>query len=247
MDNTSIGPSYHAIAERYKGKNAATQLADKIIAGGNGNWGKNMMAAHPQHSKEEATKMAEYILSLSAGQKTLPVRGSVVFSARTHNKSQGNYVLRAIYTDKGGPVVGDLTGSSMMIFRNQKVQAEDFVMEKKMAIVHPDGTDLTLVGNINESAYLRLSGIDFTGIKKIVSDVVSLQKGSVMQLRTGSPVGPIIAQADIPVTDPGKPAMRHVSVSLKATEGEHDLYVVFKNNSGVLENIAFIDWIRFDK
>jgi cytochrome c len=245
LENTSIGPSYMAIAERYKGKTVTSQLADKIIAGGNGNWGKNMMAAHPQHSKEEATKMAEYILSLSAPQKTLPVKGTVVFNPKTHNQSRGSYILRAIYTDKGGPVVGNLTGSSMMILRNQKVDAEDFVMEKKMSIVHPDGTNLTLVGNINANAYLSMSGVDLTGLTRIESDVVSLQKGSVIQIRTGSPAGPVIAQADIPVTDPAKPAMQHVSIQLKATEGKHDLYIVFKNNAGTLENIAFIDWVKF--
>jgi cytochrome c len=51
-EKTSIGPSYNAIADRYKGKDVAAQLAEKIIAGGNGNWGKNMMAAHPQHSQD---------------------------------------------------------------------------------------------------------------------------------------------------------------------------------------------------
>ena len=245
IENTSIGPSYMAIAERYKGKKVASQLGDKIITGGNGNWGKNMMAAHPQHSKEEVTKMAEYILSLSAAQKTLPVNGAVVFRPKNHKQSHGNYILRAIYTDKGGPVVGNLTGSSMMIFRNQKVEAEDFLMDKKMSIVHPDGTNLSLVGNINPNAFLSLNGIDLTGLKYIESDVVSLQKGSVMQVRTGSPSGTVIAQADIPITDPAKPAMQHVSMPIKATDGKHDLYIVFKNNAGVQENLAFIDWVKF--
>jgi hypothetical protein len=46
-----------------------------------------------------------------------------------HTGNQGgNYILRAIYTDKGGPVVGSLTASDIVIFRNPKVEAEDFVI-----------------------------------------------------------------------------------------------------------------------
>jgi len=245
-DKTSIGPSYNAIADRYKGKDVATQLADKIIAGGNGNWGKNMMAAHPQHSKDDAEKMAEYILSLAIKQKTLPVNGSVTFNANTHKQSEGNYILRAIYTDKGGPVVGSLTASDIVIFRNPKVEAEDFVMDKKMSIVHPDGMNMTLVGNVNHSAYLRLTSIDLSGIRGLKADVVSEQKGSVMEMHIDSQDGPVIAKSDIPVIDSARPAIQHVNISLKPTGGKHDIYVVFKNNSGVLENIAFIDWIRFN-
>ncbi|PIQ19758.1 MAG: carbohydrate-binding protein, partial [Cytophagales bacterium CG18_big_fil_WC_8_21_14_2_50_42_9] len=48
LEAKSIGPSYLAVAERYKGKTGIEDmLAAKIIQGGNGNWGKNVMAAHP--------------------------------------------------------------------------------------------------------------------------------------------------------------------------------------------------------
>lgn len=246
LDNVSIGPSYNAIAERYKGKDVSAELADKIINGGNGKWGKNMMAAHPQHSKDEAAKMAEYILSLSSKQKTLPVNGVVTFNQKKHKQSSGNYILRAIYSDKGGPVVGSLTGSKLMTFRNQKVEAEDFVIGKKMNIVHPDGTNITLVGNINHAGSMSLKGIDLTGIKSMQMDVVSMVKGSVIEVYVDSAGGSLIAQGDISTTDPNKPAMQHLKIPLKSAAGVHDLYFVFKNNSGVLENIAFIDWIRFN-
>lgn len=245
LDKPSIGPSYHAIAERYQGKDMTKQLADKIIKGGNGNWGKNMMAAHPQHTMNEAVKMAEYILSLSEKQKTFPVKGEVEFSSRNHAKSSGNYILRAIYTDKGGAAISNLTGSSMLVLRNSKVEAEDFTIGKKMNIVHPDGMNMTLVGNINHSSFMSLPGIDLYGIKSLQAEIVSMHKGSVMEVRIDDPDGAVIAQSVIPVTSPDKPAMQHVNMPVKDITGSHDLYVVFKNNSGVLENVAFIDWIRF--
>lgn len=60
-----IGPSYEEVAERYPHTDSTvTFLASKIIQGGAGNWGTVPMTAHPQHSQEEAEKMARYILSL---------------------------------------------------------------------------------------------------------------------------------------------------------------------------------------
>ncbi|MBC7919921.1 MAG: PQQ-dependent sugar dehydrogenase, partial [Ferruginibacter sp.] len=64
VSKKSIGPSYVAVAERYQGKQVRDTLADKILMGGNVNWGKNVMAAHPLHTREEATVMVRYILSL---------------------------------------------------------------------------------------------------------------------------------------------------------------------------------------
>jgi cytochrome c len=39
-------------------------LADKIINGGSGVWGEVPMQAHSQMSKEDATEMVNFILSL---------------------------------------------------------------------------------------------------------------------------------------------------------------------------------------
>ena len=135
----------------------------------------------------------------------------------------------------------------MLVLRNSKIEAEEFVIGKKMSIVRPDGMNITLVANINHASSMSLQSIDLTGIQSLQADVVSMQKGSVMEIRIDAPDGAVIAQANIPVTNPDKPAMQHVNIPVKPTTGVHDLYVVFKNNSGVLENIAFIDWMRFNK
>ena len=84
LSEKSIGPNYNEIAQRYRGKNAEKMLAAKIISGGNGNWGKNVMAAHPQHSEKEAAEMVRYILSLADAQrKPLPLSG--VLTADEHD------------------------------------------------------------------------------------------------------------------------------------------------------------------
>ncbi|HEX8549602.1 MAG TPA: ThuA domain-containing protein [Cytophagaceae bacterium] len=67
LRESSLGPSFYAIAERYRGKTSESErLANKIIKGGGGAWGPHVMSAHPQLSKKEALDMAIYILSVKA-------------------------------------------------------------------------------------------------------------------------------------------------------------------------------------
>jgi cytochrome c len=59
------GPAYQEVAERYAGKpGIEDSLAGKIINGGSGNWGDQMMTPHPNLSKEDAVAMVKYILLL---------------------------------------------------------------------------------------------------------------------------------------------------------------------------------------
>ena len=63
IDEKVIGPSYKEVAAKYTEKDAA-MLADKIIKGGQGNWGSIPMTPHPAIDVADATKMVNYILSL---------------------------------------------------------------------------------------------------------------------------------------------------------------------------------------
>lgn len=58
-----IGPSFVKIAQRYSSKDIP-MLIQKIIKGGQGNWGEIPMTAHPGLSELEATEMANYILKM---------------------------------------------------------------------------------------------------------------------------------------------------------------------------------------
>ena len=59
-----VGPSYQAIAQRYKSTDAnVNKLAAKIIAGGMGNWGQVPMTPHAALSLSDAEKIVRYILS----------------------------------------------------------------------------------------------------------------------------------------------------------------------------------------
>lgn len=70
LEDKSIGPSFAAIANRYKNNDANIKsLADKIIVGGSGVWGDYAMSAHPHLSVQRASEMVKYIFSLKEEKK----------------------------------------------------------------------------------------------------------------------------------------------------------------------------------
>ena len=63
--NKIVGPAHGEVAKKYEFTQAnVTQLANKIIQGGQGVWGEIPMTAHPDLSSADAEKMAMYVLSL---------------------------------------------------------------------------------------------------------------------------------------------------------------------------------------
>ncbi len=65
VDTKLIGPAFNEISKKYVNNKESIQLlADKIINGGSGVWGEVPMQAHSQMSKEDATEMVNFILSL---------------------------------------------------------------------------------------------------------------------------------------------------------------------------------------
>ena len=66
-DQTSVGPSYAAIAKKYAGQPAApAKLAARIRQGGSGNWGDVAMTPHPDLTDAQAKQMVGWILSVKS-------------------------------------------------------------------------------------------------------------------------------------------------------------------------------------
>jgi cytochrome c len=64
VNQTVVGPSFRAVANKYRGQaDAADKLARKIRLGGSGVWGAMPMPAHPQIADTDAKKLAVYILN----------------------------------------------------------------------------------------------------------------------------------------------------------------------------------------
>ncbi len=69
----TIGPAYTDVAKRYPNDDATlTMLVNKVIKGGAGIWGIQVMTAHPSLSETDASEMVKYILSLDTAETNSP-------------------------------------------------------------------------------------------------------------------------------------------------------------------------------
>ncbi|XMO85502.1 ThuA domain-containing protein [Algibacter sp. AS12] len=117
----SIGPSYLAVAQKYKRqKKIIPYLQNKIVNGGGGVWGEVMMPIHPSISSDETRQIATYIMSLvknSGDKKSLPQEGSITPST---SKDDNVLVLKASYTDNGLNGVRPLVGATSVRLKREK-------------------------------------------------------------------------------------------------------------------------------
>lgn len=100
----SIGPSFEEIASRYSAQRYSSDtLATRIIGGSKGIWGEAIMPAHPEFSKENAKKIATWILRTAETQYVDYVRGKHgTFRTISPPGREGFLVLKALYADNGG-------------------------------------------------------------------------------------------------------------------------------------------------
>ncbi|WP_345240832.1 PQQ-dependent sugar dehydrogenase [Nibrella saemangeumensis] len=253
MNTKSIGPTWMEVAKRYKGtnENAVAMLSKKIIMGGNGNWGKNMMSAHPQHTEQEASDMVRYILSLADETRSLPLQGTYTFKEHTNtDKEPGNYVVTASYTDKGNPVTGPLTGRKMYVLRHPKVQAESYEFSNKVDIKHQDGSSQTWVGDIKDGSYIGFKSIDLNGISQLAFQVAAPARGGQIEVRSNSPSGKLLGTATVtPAAGANRRELQWqtVSAAISNPGAPADLYVVFRNAEAKTANLMVLDWILFSR
>ena len=259
MSIQSVGPPLMAVAKRYKAGDEATvaMLAKKVVTGGNGNWGKNVMSAHPQHTEAETAEMVRYILSLGAdAPKSLPLQGTYAFTQHPANQTSGSYVITASYTDKGNPVTGPLTGRQLLVLHNPQVEAEAYDSGVGVDRKHQDGSSQSWVGDLKDGSYFMFKNIDLTGINTLaVSAATVAGRNGRIEIHTGSPTGPLVGKATVaPLADTpgaapagGRNSLTWQTVTTPVTpmEGMHDLYVVCRNEDIKARNLMAIDWILF--
>ncbi|WP_020601874.1 PQQ-dependent sugar dehydrogenase [Spirosoma spitsbergense] len=259
MSIKSIGPSLMDIAKRYSvaGEPAVPMLASKIITGGNGNWGKNVMSAHPQHTEAETGEMVRYILSLSDdGSKRLPLQGTYTPTVPAGGNEEGSYVISASYTDKGNPVTGALTGRKLIVLRNPKVQAESFTASANVDRKHQDGSNQSWVGDIKDGSYIGFAAIDLTGIRNLEFNVAAMPtRGGRIDVYSGSISGKLLGTVVVapPTTTSGPagarrgPQWQTVSAPISSPGNAADLFFVFHNDQVKDKNLMLLDWIQFSK
>jgi cytochrome c len=257
MDQKSVGPSWMDVANRYKGNtDAIPMLSKKIIDGGNGNWGKSMMAAHPQLSDKETTEMVKYILSLAGVGETngLPLEGSYALKEHAGKGEAGTYVISASYKDKGSEITGPLTGREIISLRHPRVQAESFDGFHNVGQQRPQGGSFAYVDGIKNGSYISFRNMDLTGISQLVFNVMSKYNGGKIEIREVSPEGKLLGTAQVTPTpdDPqlkgrsGSEPWKPVAVPISHQGVVKELFFVFKNDQVKDKNLLSLDWIYFD-
>ncbi|MES2456100.1 MAG: ThuA domain-containing protein [Bacteroidota bacterium] len=240
LNALSVGPSFLRVSKKYSGdKTAVDKLANKIINGGGGVWGEHAMSAHPQISKDDASEIVKYILSLSVKKENtaLPRQGSVTLDKHLAVKDQGRYIFSASYTDKGGAIT-PLTKKETIILRPAKVQAEDADVLYKV-----EKSD-SYLGSIHNKSYFVIKNIDLSNISQLTYFYASANQRGNVEVHLDNPTGTLFSKTGFVPTGNWQTYKELKSMVIAAT-GKHDLYFVFTKDEAPNRDLISIDWINF--
>jgi cytochrome c len=223
VDKKAVGPSFIEVANRYKKQDGAiNKLAKKIISGGGGSWGKEaVMSAHPQLSVEQTSEIVKYIFSLTdkkiSNVVAIPLRGKIDLKYND-KEPRGEYTIVAVYTDKGGKIVGPLKGTDVITLRQAEFNsafADDISGFPRFRNDLSEGGD-------NE--YLAMKNIDLSGIASINFTCGSKDGGGEIEVRLDSRAGPIIGTVTIPQTGSFDKTINLTTMLNTPVSGRHDIY-----------------------
>lgn len=100
------------------------------------------------------------------------------------------------------------------------------------------------LGYAAAGSWAEFRHVDFgPGVRFVDVRVASAGTGGTLEFRLDSPTGPLVAQAQLPVTG-GWQTWRTVSAPVTGAAGVRDLYVVFKRQSGT-GGLGNLNWFRF--
>ncbi|MEM8898480.1 MAG: ThuA domain-containing protein [Bacteroidota bacterium] len=248
VNGKSIGPSYYQVAERYADDLPTIRtIAGKIINGGNGNWGEQAMAAHPQISQEEAEAMATYILKIDQKMEveSLPAKGRLRLTDHRKDNSAGQYIFKVSYTDKGYGDIEPLTSNMEIRLRPAKLEAENYDDAYGMRKVNWGNGSFARLEFKDNDSWISFKDIDLTGIESIQAQFRNVPAGYKLMLAS-SLEGGVIGEADMPVSENSARSFSIPITNRPVKMGT--LYFILKF-SGDTEDLTrpLFDWISFKR
>jgi len=248
----SIGPSYEDIAKKYSGDNTAVNyLADKIVNGGGGVWGENVMAAHPDLTEQNARLMSRYIMSIketSVPINGLPTSGKYSFDKDPNKFPNGRYIMSASYVDMGAEGAERLICEDVKVLRpptimaneaNELDKAQPFKLTSEMV---PDLEEEIEIIIMSGGAKLLYKDIDLTGLQSIefiYSCMSPYMAGGEIELFVDDKSA---GKAEL-VTVSEMGAQQKVSIPLGSINGKHD--IIIRSNGGMIRPTGALMALNF--
>jgi cytochrome c len=225
-NDKSVGPSYMAIAQKYKKgtRDPESLLSERILKGTSGNWGENAMAAHPQLTADEAKEMVRYILSLAdEKQKSKPLTDNNFVP----KEAEGAYIFAANYADRGAKGTGSQSASQTIMLRNSKFKAGSYDDNKEAMKMNAEGIGEIVIASTSGS-YIAFNDVDLTDLSAFTLYAGGREGTSVggkAELRMDAPDGELLGSVEIKNTPP---TPYKIPFSKKQS-GNHKVYLVFTN------------------
>ena len=237
-DVRSAGPSYKEIAEKYGNQpEMRSTLATKVIEGGSGVWGEINMPAHPAITMNDALTIVDFMLNFeNQTLASMPLEGTYTPSV-TDDDNQGSVVVRTAYQDRGAGELPAHAIEEVVILRSPSLMAEDAdMMDNARTAIGRRGAGPMNVLPMH-GGYVVYNGVDLTGITQVQLDATANNRngtiGGNVEFRIGALDGELIGSLGVEVTESRwrGPRPEPPSTALNASEGLHNLYVVFTNES----------------
>ncbi|RYE22436.1 MAG: c-type cytochrome, partial [Sphingobacteriales bacterium] len=250
----SIGPSFTAVAEKYKtSPDAGSFLPAKIIKGGSGVWGEVPMPAHLSLKEAEARQIVTWIRSLAYDKpKSLPAAGIVTPKSADIKEGKTAFTIHANYTDAGAYGIRPLSGAYTAVLRSNIVEAAEFKNATGFTIENiKDGKQAKFPVTAGS---LKIGNFDLTGISALELTSYGTTADAVtytVELHTGAPTGLKIGSGTLKFTTDKQPLITKLTLAPKPATAKpvlaklQDIYLVVKQttanaNPPVLTSVRFV-------
>lgn len=246
VDKEAVGPSFAAIAQRYReDRRAVNTLATKIIEGGGGNWGStHVMSAHPQLNEQDAREMVNYIFSLSDPNltfKEIPLPGTLSLDTHKEYDTKGYYTIKAEYSDKGSKDAPSLTGKDEIKLRYNTLRAMD-------ADSHPGFPfEWGEIRYGSYKSYLLFKNIDLTNIESIAMEYAAENQSGMIEIRKNSIGGPILGLIHFAPTGSSDTYQWSEAKIENADDKPQDLYFVLYKKDPPFNDLLKPKSFKFNK
>ncbi|GAA3297080.1 ThuA domain-containing protein [Streptomyces cinereospinus] len=147
-----------------------------------------------------------------------------------HAELDVSYVVSSSYADNGTPV---LTGSDRAVLQPKHKQAEFFDGQSGVRVISQGGAESgARIGDISGGDWISFEPVNFVGIDQVSIRLSSPSGGGTVELRTGSPTGPVVASVPVQSTGGWDNYVNMPAVDVNAPAGTTELFMVFRTAGG---------------